>query len=253
MSYLGGATVQRLRERVRIVTGRRGRLAGLRVVPRKLWYGVDPGFARLLARGDDTFAFDGATYRHARHRYNRTWNNERAVEIPIALAALAALDAAGAAPVLEVGNVLSHYRPGRHTIVDKYEVAPGVVNADVCDFRPAERFALILCISTIEHVGFDEEPRDAGKAARALGHLRTLLAPGGRMLVTVPVDYNPGLDAGLREGSVAFDRLRFLRRADAANRWREAGADEAFACGYDDPYPMANALAVAWIYGPPTR
>lgn len=250
MSYLGGATVRRLRERVRIVAGRRGPIAGLRVVPRKLWYGIDPGLARVFARDDDTFAFDGATYRHARHRYNRTWNNERAAEIPIALAALGA---AGDAPVLEVGNVLSHYRPVRHTVVDKYEIAPGVVNADVCDYRPAERFALVLCISTIEHVGFDEEPRDAGKVARALGHLRTLLAPGGRMLVTVPVDYNPGLDAAVRDGGVVFDRLRFLRRADAANRWREADAAEAFACGYDDPYPMANALCVGWIYGPPTR
>lgn len=248
MSYLGNATVRRLRERARIVASRHGRRACLRFVLRKLWYGVDPGLARLLAGDDDTFSFDGTTLQHARNRCGRTWNNERAVEIPIALAAL---DATGAAPVLEIGNVLSQYRPIQHVVVDKYEFAPGVTNIDVCDFRPQKRFALILCISTIEHVGFDEEPRDPEKAARALTHLRGLLAPGGRMLVTFPVDYNPSLDSAVRSDRVVFDRVGFLRRMDAANRWREVGADEAFACSYDDPYPMANAVAIGWVYGPP--
>ena len=36
--------------------------------------------------------------------------------------------------MLEVGNVLRHYRPQLdHLVVDKYEHAPGVLNRDVLD------------------------------------------------------------------------------------------------------------------------
>jgi SAM-dependent methyltransferase len=145
--------------------------------------------------------------------------------------------------------VLSHYVPVRHTVVDKYEVAPGVLNVDIRDFRPSGRFGLIVCISTIEHVGFDEEPRDPAKAGVAFADLRNLLAPGGRMLVTFPIDYNPSFDALVRDGAIRFDRLRFVKRVSASNRWREVEATEAFAASYDDPYPMANAVGVGWVFG----
>jgi len=90
--------------------------------------------------------------------------------------------------ILEVGNVLAHYYPHQHDVLDKYEQAPGVMNGDVVDFRPGKLYDLIVSISTLEHVGWDEEPRDPLKFLRGVEHLTTLLAPGGRMLVTLPID-----------------------------------------------------------------
>ena len=68
--------------------------------------------------------------------------------------------------VLEVGNVLSWYGPVHHDVLDKYEVTSGVINQDVVDFVPRHQYNVIVAISTIEHVGWDETPRDPTKVLR---------------------------------------------------------------------------------------
>ena len=114
---------------------------------------------RLTGR-PSSFTFRGRPYRYFWHPYNSTWRNERAIEIPIARRFVA-----GIPPdkVLEIGNVLSHYGPVAHEVVDKYEQTVGVRNEDVCDFRSNKKYELILSISTLEHVGWDEEPQDETK------------------------------------------------------------------------------------------
>ena len=58
----------------------------------------------------------------------------------------------------------------------------------------------IVSISTIEHVGWDETPRDPNKIPRALENLTTrCLAPGGEIVVTLPIGYNTYLDKLLKE------------------------------------------------------
>lgn len=194
--------------------------------------------------GPRTFVLDGTAYRYFYHRYNTTWRNERIVEIPVAQRAV---EAAKGRRILEVGNVLAHYYRGTHDILDKYERAPGVVNADVVDFRPGKEYDLIVSVSTIEHVGFDEEPRDSTKTLRAVEHLKTLLAPGGTMLVTVPLGYNPDLDALLREGRFPFTKIRTLKRVSADNRWQEVAWDEVKDARYGAPFPAANAVLIGML------
>lgn len=198
-------------------------------------------------RSGGTFGHDGADLAYLRHAYNYTWLNERAVEIPLAVAAL---EAAGpSARVLEVGNVLGHYRSVTHTVVDKYERAPGVHNVDVVDIGadPAlvGPYDLVVAISTLEHVGLDEEIQDPGKVARAIAHLTSLLAPGGRLWCTFPVGYNPALDAGLREGRLGFDRLTALRRTGRDNRWEQLPVDDVWGISYDWLLYTAHAIVVA--------
>jgi SAM-dependent methyltransferase len=194
-----------------------------------------------------TFRHDGADHAYLRHAYNYTWLNERAVEVPLAEAVLAGHDPAR---VLEVGNVLSHYRPVRHTVVDKYEQRPGVHNVDVVDVDLPGPFDLILAVSTLEHVGLDEDVQDPGKPARAIAHLASLVAPGGRLWCTVPVGYNPELDRRLREDGLGFTRLSALRRLDRANRWAEAPLDEVWDIGYDRLLYTAHAVVVAELVRP---
>lgn len=191
------------------------------------------------------FAFAGRDYPYFIRRHNTTFRNERAVEIPICLdwvERYKGLD------ILEVGNVLSHYVRAGWTILDKFEKGPGIVNADVVDFAPDRRFDLVVSISTFEHVGKDEEDRDAGKASRAIALVaERCLKPGGRFVFTVPIGDNLALDADLFSGAVALTERRFLLRISADNVWREAEAHEVRGARYDEPYQNANALFVGII------
>src|SRR2546430_9278756 len=58
-------------------------------------------------------------------------------------------------------------------------------------------YDLIVSVSTLEHVGYDEDPREPDKAARAVRNLLGLLAPGGTMLATIPIGHNRDLDDAL--------------------------------------------------------
>jgi SAM-dependent methyltransferase len=188
-----------------------------------------------------TFTFAGAEYRYFVHAYNVTWRNERAVELPIVLRAL---DEHKGARVLEIGNVLAHYGRGGHDVVDKYESAPGVRGVDVVELEASDPYELVVTISTLEHVGFDEDVRDPNKPRLAVERMASVLAPGGKLLATVPLGYNDALDRDLREGRIPFDELRFLKRVSSDNRWREVTAAEVEGIAYGTPYKWANGLAV---------
>ena len=186
----------------------------------------------VRARGG-SFELGGERYPLLRRLYGLTWITERAVEIPVAQRVLA--EFAGKR-VLEVGNVMSHYGAVSHEVVDKYERAPGVRNADVLDLEGS--YDLVLSISTLEHVGRDEEPRDPARAVAALEHLRALVAPGGLLFATVPVGYNPELDRALASGDYELAAMR--RRP-----WREVPPAEAFECPYD--FLVYSASAVVFV------
>jgi hypothetical protein len=184
------------------------------------------------------FTFDGRLYPYLIHPYNETWSNERAVEVPIVLGELQQ----SAGPVLEIGNVLSHYVPTSHRVVDKYERAPNVINDDIEEFVGGP-YSLIVTISTLEHVGWNrrEETRPERLIA-VLEHIGSLLLPGGRMLATVPLGYNTWLDERLRRDDLPW-RRRFVRRISRRD-WRECEASEVTTVRYGAPYPRANAIAV---------
>ncbi|HEX5410294.1 MAG TPA: hypothetical protein VFZ27_00370 [Terriglobia bacterium] len=197
-----------------------------------------------LTRRPSRFTFRGQPYRYFWHRYNSTWRNERAIEIPIARSFLA-----GVSPdkVLEIGNVLSHYGPVSHEVVDKYEQTEGVRNEDVCDFRSDKKYDLILSISTLEHVGWDEEPKDETKVLRAIENLRGLLGPQGKLVITIPVGYNPPLDRLIEQGRIIFSSRAFLKRSPRRNEWREVGEPEVRPPWYDRQSNCAHELLVGVI------
>jgi hypothetical protein len=190
--------------------------------------------AAAVPRSGD-FALGGESYRLLRRAYGLTWVTERAVEVPVAQRLL---ERHRGERVLEVGNVLSHYMRTDHEVVDKYERAPGVRNVDVLDLAAEPEYDLVIAISTLEHVGRDETPREPGRAIRALEHLRGLLRPGGTLFATVPVGYNPELDAALAAGSY---ELRAMRRAP----WREVDPAEALQSPYD--FLVYSATAVLFV------
>jgi SAM-dependent methyltransferase len=187
------------------------------------------------------FTWRGETYPYCVQRYNSAWHNERTVEVPIAFSYLRGF---GGHPVLEVGNVLSHYMSVHHEIIDKYERAPGVLNLDVVDYSPSDRYDLIISLSTLEHVGWDEAVREEGKPLRAVDHLVELLAPGGTLLVTFPLGYNPHVDTALQDDAFRLDEVSYLKRISRANHWREIGKAQVGEGHYGRPFPAANVIAI---------
>ncbi|MBI5022540.1 MAG: methyltransferase domain-containing protein [Ignavibacteriales bacterium] len=200
-------------------------------------------YAKLF-KSSKTFLFQGINYNYFIHKYNTPWKNERAVEVPIIMKNV---DESKGKIVLEIGNVLSHYYSFTHDIVDKYDVASGVINQDVCDFQTAKKYDLIISISTLEHVGWDENPRDPKKILHAIDNLKSLLAPGGKIIVTLPLGYNPEMDKLLNESKIKFSKVHFLKRISRNNIWIEANWTDVSHTSYDYSFMTATGLVVGII------
>jgi hypothetical protein len=199
------------------------------------------GLPRTVLGSRRAFAFAGRRYPYRYDRYNLTWLNERTVELPIAAGAL---EAHRGERVLEIGNVMAHYGHGGHEVVDKYEHEANVRNLDVLDLEPDRRWDLILSVSTLEHVGVDETPRDPTRGAAAAQLLAQRLAPGGELLITIPVGYNAELDAALVGGALPGLELQALRRTAAGPHWKQVDPSEVIGLGYDWRNSSARAVLV---------
>jgi SAM-dependent methyltransferase len=175
------------------------------------------GYGMKFVRSKE-FNFGGKTYRYFYHPYNHTWVNERAVEIPIVRESVLQNRT-----VLEIGNVLKHYYPFEHDVVDKYENGRGIVNQDVVDFSLGKKYDLIISISTMEHVGWDEEVKDRYKIPKSIENLKRHLNDNGKIVITVPLKYNPFLDELIVKG--AFSNIRFLKR-EPLGVWHEVSLGE---------------------------
>jgi SAM-dependent methyltransferase len=129
-------------------------------------------------------------------------------------------------------------------VVDRYEHAPGVINEDVLEFSPSKRYDLIVSISTLEHIGHDEDVREPDKPARTVSHLRTLLRPGGKLLITFPLGHNPQLDHDVATGALELDEVHYMKRVSRSNHWLEVPAAEIAGARYGAPYPKGNGIVM---------
>jgi hypothetical protein len=215
-----------------------------------LHYGISTINRRLLQstqhdrRTSNTFSFNGHDMPYFSHSYNDTTNNERAIEIPIAWNYIRPRLSER---ILEVGNVLQHYLLFTHDILDKYESGHNVVNEDVISFVSHGQYDLIIAISTLEHIGWDEDHVDPSKAGQALNHLASLLTERGILLVTIPLGYNPHLDRIVLSRRPPFTRCYYLKRVSFANDWVQTSRNETLGALYNRPYPRANCLFVGLV------
>ena len=130
-------------------------------------------------RPKDSLIFQWANYCYFYHIYNRTWRNAKAVEISI-IRNIAKEKEVRTNP--EVGNFfrLLLYRSRHHRQIWK---AKTVINEDVVKFYSTKKYDfLIISISTLEYVGWNEDPRDPGKVIRAIENLLELLSPSGKII-----------------------------------------------------------------------
>lgn len=193
-----------------------------------------------------TFQVEGKTYNYFLHPYNQTWKNERAVEIPVIREAV---EANAGKRILEIGNVLSHYFPVSHIVVDKDERSsyPHILNVDFLDYTPDTRFDLIMSISTVEHIGWHEPPERCNKAVEAVNRIPHLLARGGRAIITIPAGYNPALDEAIKGNQTGFSKVACLMRTSAGNEWSDSTLDAVLKCRYGKPFPGANGIIIGYL------
>lgn len=192
-----------------------------------------------------SFTFQGQRHNYFTHRYSKTWRNERSVEVPVIWEEVKKYQGKR---ILEVGNVLSHYFTVDHDILDKYEKGKGLINQDVVNFEPRGKYDLIVSISTLEHVGWDEKPQKPRKILKAIRNLKSLLAPKGKIMVTLPLGYNPEMDKMLKKDEIKFTKQYNLKRVSGlTNRWREVEWKKIRNAKYSSPFRNANGLVIGII------
>ncbi len=201
------------------------------------------GFYNLF-RSNRKFEFNEKKYRYLIHPYNYSWETERRVEIPVFLNLVREFKGKR---ILEVGNVLSHYVNFKHDVVDKYEKAEGVINKDVIDFKPKKKYDLIISISTLEHVGWDEEPQQKNKIAYAIKNLKKLVKPNGTIAITIPMGHNLYMDDLIKKGKDGFKEKYFLKRVSMQNIWKQVDIKATRGVKYGFPFPYANVVFIGII------
>lgn len=196
-----------------------------------------------IFRSNKYFLFQGRKYPYFYHLYNSTVASERVVEIPIVHQIW---EEYRGKKILEVGNVLSHYFPTKHDVLDKYEKGPGVINEDVATFKTNKKYDLILSISTMEHVGFSYgEKRDPDKFLKGMKNLKKHLAKEGKIVITFTLFFNPDLTKLVKNRKTPFNKEYFLKRNSFLNEWIEIGFKEAMRGNdYDAYYANSNVLFI---------
>jgi SAM-dependent methyltransferase len=245
----------------------------------------DPGSAERVARGEVSRArlirelvesrefervelLDDGLALARRHRGERprelrapAWSDERALEIPWMLARYA-----GEQRILDVGTAFAEPayveglgELGAPELVTVDLAEPATVLADVRDL-PFEdgRFDLVYCVSTLEHVGRDNELYEIDAALdehgdeAALRELRRVLAKHGRLLVSVPTGVHDDqgwqvqreplawVELFERTGYTVYEDELYVRDVDG---WRTATLAEAARAAYADHGAGAVLLA----------
>lgn len=178
-------------------------------------------------------------------KYNHSDLNERTIEVPIIEYYI---DLEPHAKVIELGAVLQHYRRVNFVVVDKFEKGNEILNVDIVDFKPKQKFDLLISISTLEHIGFDDDT-DPDKIVKVVKHIRThVLSPTGKAVISFPLGYNPHLDQLIQSKRMKlFDRLEFMERYSHLNYWRMRLRPPVFPVTYNARYNNAQLLGIGFI------
>jgi hypothetical protein len=188
-----------------------------------------------------TFQVGGRSLPYTMARFNNTFKNERCVEVSLAADFLAGVSGR----VLEVGNVLSNYGIRTSDVLDKYERLPGIINQDIVGYEPDEPFDAVVSISTLEHVGWDEVPRQPERVRSAFDAVIRSAGTTGSVLISTPLGYNTELDDFLVSDPPPLMN-HCLIRTSRQNDWEEAEIADGVRLTYNLRYPNANALYVGW-------
>lgn len=198
-----------------------------RGISRTFKYGYELIYYMLKPR--NRFIFNDKEYKCFYHWYNTTWRGEREIELAIFLDIINKEKGR----ILEFGNVLGHYTKANYDILDKYEIDSGVINEDVITFNPKEKYDLVVSVSTLEHVGWDEEPKNPEKIMDAIYNMKNFITPNGKIMFTVPLGFNSYLDRAVLENKLPLDKTYYYKKINGIWIEKEMSPDEKFEIHYD--------------------
>lgn len=209
---------------------------------------------RKFQRRNLKFEFEGKAFNYFINAKNKTYNNERTVEV-----ALAQHFYRNCNHTIELGNVSSQYFKSNFEIIDKYEKKRGVKNQDFLELDVSKYLGFdFLSISTIEHIAWDEFHRyssDDNTSKKVMEHkihdlifkkITKIAGKDGRILITVPFGYNKYLDRYIQSKlKMEFPNLQvsYLSRINMKNEWAQC-SDINSLVGYAAKYPAANSIYV---------
>ena len=147
--------------------------------------------------------------------------------------------------VLEVGNVLSHYRDQRHLIIGSLRTGTRRPEPRRLELDGLGRFALIVAISTLEHVGLDERTARSGQVGARRTRAARVAGPGWTAGADGAGGYNRQFDAAIRCGGLPIANLAALRREAGSDTWVQVEPEAAFAAPYDFLLYRARAVVFA--------
>jgi hypothetical protein len=195
---------------------------------------------RLKNKIPEYFILNNNRLQYLIHAYNLTWINERTVEVPIVLDYIKESNAKN---ILEFGAVLMHYIEPKWEVVDKFEKGEGIINLDIIDFKPKQKYDLIVSISTLEHVGFDDENKPE-KIIEAIKVLKSSLKKNGKFIATMPLGHNKFMDKLIFDGKIGFSEMYFMKRMNRKNRWKQVSIESIKNIRYNYPYNNANGIFI---------
>lgn len=194
------------------------------------------------------FIFCGKKFKNYQSFYNYTFENERAIEIPIVMSLINAN--INSNNILELGNVLSHYFNFKHDIVDKYEISDGVINEDILEYNTSQKYNVIVSISTIEHIGWDEKMINDfdvidDKIIRVIEKLKQMLKQDGMIIITVPIGFNKVLDNMIFKETNIWQKFYCFKKINNSNEWIQVSLKDLYGCRYNSPYKAASGLFIS--------
>lgn len=184
-----------------------------------------------------TFDFDGRKLIYFDHKYNRTTQNERRVEIPIALNFY---NQFAPEDVVEIGAVLPHYLDvWDHTCIDLHEKFAGVIQADMRLWEPVFKPFAVVSISTFEHM------HTVADMKWALANIKSWGAH--RLLLTLPFGQEKHADDFVLRNLGQADVIRQMDRI-GINTWQNGVLGRNLKA-YDSIGPnAANIFILEWWF-----
>lgn len=190
------------------------------------------------------FKYNNQLLNTFKHPYNRTSLNERIIEIPIFQHIIQKYTNA---KILEVGAVMQHYQSINWPVIDKFEVGKAIINCDILNYQTTQKFDLIISISTIEHLGLDDDEIDPNKPINAIKYLQSLLKPNGLLYISLPSGYNTALDTYLQNEGISSKNIDLFQRSSWSNNWVQIYATKIPSIKFGYPYNNANMIMILKI------
>jgi len=129
-----------------------------------------------------------------------------------------------------------------------------VKNIDIVDFKSKIKYDLIISISTMEHIGFEENYTNEineSKIINSFKNLKSLIKDNGTCIITIPINQNPILDKLIFQEQIQFEYKYYLKRISKSNEWIEIDLNDSniYNIRYGKPYFGANCLFIGILKG----